>query len=37
MKTLPEEALRQPGRFGPKIEVPEGSNAQMQLMCFCGG
>ncbi|MDH3600067.1 MAG: TIGR03086 family metal-binding protein [Candidatus Tectomicrobia bacterium] len=36
LKSLPEEALRQPRRFGPKIEAPEGSNAQTQLMCFCG-
>lgn len=34
---LPMDAMiRQPGVFGPKIDAPEGADAQTQLLCFLG-
>ncbi len=36
IKTIPEEALRQPGRFSAAIEPPAGADAQTQLLCYTG-
>lgn len=36
LQPLDGEMLRQPGRFGPKIDVPAGANAQTALLCFAG-
>ncbi|MGH7867803.1 MAG: TIGR03086 family metal-binding protein [Candidatus Dormibacteraceae bacterium] len=31
-----DEAIRRPGGFGPKLEPPEGADAQTQFLCFVG-
>jgi uncharacterized protein (TIGR03086 family) len=31
-----DEALRQSGSFGPKIDPPPGADAQVELLCFVG-
>jgi uncharacterized protein (TIGR03086 family) len=31
-----DEAMRRPGGMGPKIEPPEGADAQTRLLCFVG-
>ena len=31
-----DEALRQSGSFGPKIDPPPGAGAQVELVCFLG-
>jgi uncharacterized protein (TIGR03086 family) len=31
-----DEQMRGPGAFGPKIDPPEGADAQTQLLCFLG-
>lgn len=36
LRTLPSEALRQPGRFDAAIDPPEGADIQTQLLCFTG-
>lgn len=36
LRTLPSEALRQPGRFDAAIEPPKGADIQTQLLCFTG-
>lgn len=36
LQTMPEEALRQPGRFDGAIDPPEGADIQTQLPCFTG-
>jgi uncharacterized protein (TIGR03086 family) len=36
LKTIPEDFLRQPGRFAAAIEAPAGADAQTQLLCYAG-
>ena len=31
-----DDALRQSGSFGPKVEPPPGADAQVELLCFLG-
>jgi uncharacterized protein (TIGR03086 family) len=31
-----DEALRQSGSFGPKLDPPPGADAQVELLCFVG-
>ena len=31
-----DEALRQSGSFGPKVDPPPGADAQVELLCFLG-
>jgi uncharacterized protein (TIGR03086 family) len=31
-----DEMIRQAGVFGPKVEAPEGADAQTQFLCFTG-
>ncbi len=31
-----DEAIRRPGGFGPKIELPAGADEQARLLAFCG-
>jgi uncharacterized protein (TIGR03086 family) len=36
MKLLPEEIVRTPQIFGPKVDPPAGANLQTQMLCFTG-
>jgi uncharacterized protein (TIGR03086 family) len=36
IKAIPEEFLRQPGRFDAAIEPPAGADAQTLLLCYSG-
>lgn len=36
LQMMPEEALRQPGRFAPAIDLPKGADIQTQLLCYTG-
>lgn len=36
LQMMPEEALRQPGRFAAVIDPPKGANPQTLLLCFTG-
>ncbi|HYV60701.1 MAG TPA: hypothetical protein VFA62_11590, partial [Acidimicrobiia bacterium] len=31
-----DDALRQSGDFGPRIDPPPGADAQVELICFVG-
>jgi uncharacterized protein (TIGR03086 family) len=31
-----DEALRQSGSFGPKVDPPPGADVQVELLCFLG-